>query len=217
MPVGRHRVQKIHRRKNARPDRNLFALQPEGIARSVPLLVMRPDDRHHRIGKADPLQNLRPHQRVDLHLFKFFRRQAPGLRDDVFGHGQLADVVQQRRRVQSFHFARGHAQFLGHFDGVHPHPLQVVVRGVVLGFDGQRQRLDGAQVQGRHFFDVPLFVLQFSQIQPIRPVDQVDDGNDQQRRFPSELAVEPADHAGKGGAHQVVGERPEVAFHPERS
>ena len=142
---------------------------------------MRPHDRHHRIGKADPLQDLRPHQRVDFHLFKFFRRQPSRLRDDVLGHGQLADVMQQRRGMQGFHFARAHTQFFGHFDGIHPHPLQVVVRGVVLGFDGQRQRLDGAQVQSRHFFHVALFVFEFSQVQTIRPVNQVNDGNDQKR------------------------------------
>ena len=28
-------------------------------------------------------------------------------------------------------------------------------------------------------------------------------------------AVEPADHAGKGSAHQVIGKRPEIAFHPD--
>ena len=31
----------------------------------------------------------------------------------------------------------------------------------------------------------------------------------------SELAVEPADHAGKTCAYQVIGKRPEVAFHPD--
>ena len=117
--------------------------------------------------------------------------------------------------MQSFHLARGHAQFLGYFDGINSHPLQVIVGGVVLGFDGQRQRFNGAQVQSGHLLHVALLVFKFSQIQPIRAVNQVDDGHDEQRSFPSELAVEPADHPGEGRAHQVIRERPEIAFHPD--
>ena len=60
--------------------------------------------------------------------------------------------------------SRRHTQFFGYLDGIHPDPLQVIVRGVVLGFDRQRQRFDGAQVQVGHLFDVALFVFQFSQI-----------------------------------------------------
>ena len=82
----------------------------------------------------------------------------------MLGHGQLANVMQERGRMQSFHLARRHAQFFGYLNGINSHSLQVVVRGVVFGFDGQRQRFDGAQVQSGHFFDVALFVLKFSQI-----------------------------------------------------
>ena len=37
---------------------------------------------------------------MDLHLLELFRGQAAGLGDDVLGHGQLADVVQQRGGAQ---------------------------------------------------------------------------------------------------------------------
>ena len=73
-------------------------------------------------------------------------------------------------------------------DGVDLHALQVVVRGVVLGVDGQGQRLDGSQVQRRHLFGVIVLVVQPAQIQPVGAVDQVDDGNDQHRALPSEVA-----------------------------
>jgi hypothetical protein len=48
-------------------------------------------------------------------------------------------------------------QFLRDLNREHAHALQVLVRGVVFGFDGQRQALDGAQVQRGHFFGVPFF------------------------------------------------------------
>ena len=146
--------------ENARADRNLFALEPVRIAGAVPLFVMAAHDRRHRIGELHALQNLGAHHRVDLHLLELFRRQAPGLGDDVLGHRQLADVVQQRRGSQGFQVVRSQVQFFADLDGVDLHALQMVVRGVILGFDGQRQRFDGAQVQGRHLLGVLLFVLQ---------------------------------------------------------
>ncbi len=107
--------------------------------------------------------------------------------------------------MQGFHLARAHTQFLGYFDGIHANALQVVMGSVVLGLDRQSQSLDGAEVKGGHFLDVALFVLQLPKVETIRAVNEVDDGNDQQRSFPSELAVEPANHAGKGCAHEVIG------------
>ena len=36
-------------------------------------------DGRYRIGKSDPLQDLRSHNRVHFHLFEFFRENFPGL------------------------------------------------------------------------------------------------------------------------------------------
>ena len=116
-------VQAIDGGQDARARRNLFAFQPVGIARSVPALVVRADDGRDRIGKRDALQDLGPHQGVDLHLFEFFRGQASGLIDDVFGNGQLPNVVEQRRGAQGFDFALGEAQFFRHLDREYAHPL----------------------------------------------------------------------------------------------
>ena len=41
------------------------------------------------------------------------------------------------------------AQFFGELRGVDLHALQMIVRGVILGFDRQRQRFNGAQMQRR--------------------------------------------------------------------
>ena len=61
----------------------------------------------------------------------------------------------------------------------------MVMRGVILGFDGERQRFDGAQVQRRHLFGVLLFVFHAAQVEVIRAIDQVDHRNRQQRGLPA--------------------------------
>ena len=56
-------------------------------------------------------------------------------------------------------------EFAGDFPRVNLHARQVIVRGVVLGFDRQRQRFDGAQMQSptplprvfAHFPAVPIY------------------------------------------------------------
>ena len=122
------------------------------------------------------LQNLSPDHRVNFHLLEFFRGQAAGLRNNVLGNGQLANVMQQRRCLQGLHFRRFQAHVLGHLERIHPHPLQVIVRGMVFGFDRQCQGLDGAHMQVGHFLDVALLVIEFSQVHTIGAVDQVNDG-----------------------------------------
>ena len=129
LPVGSQRIQAIHHRENARADRNLFTRKAERIARSIPFFVVRADDRNHRIGEFDLFQNFRPHQRMDLHLLEFFRRQPAGLGNDVLGHRQFADIVQQRRRLQSVQFLLAQTDFLADLGGINPHALQMI--GVV--------------------------------------------------------------------------------------
>ena len=61
-------------------------------------------DRYHGIWKADSFQNFRSHHGMNLHLLELFRRQSAGFRDNMFGHCQLADVVQQCGGMQGFQF-----------------------------------------------------------------------------------------------------------------
>ena len=120
-------------------------------------------------------------------------------------NGQLADVVQQRCRIQRFHFFVTDLQCFSHFNRVHPHPLQVIVGGMVLGFNRKRKRLNCAQVQACHVLDMPLLVLQFSQIEPIRAVNHEDDWKYEQGSLPIDDAVQPAHQAGNSSPHQVIG------------
>jgi hypothetical protein len=84
---------------------------------------------------------------MDFHLLELFRREPAGLVDDVIRHRQLADVVQQGRGAKSIHVLLVQFQFLGYLHGIGAHAVQVLVGGVILGVDGQGQRLDGAQVE----------------------------------------------------------------------
>ena len=45
--------------------------------------------------------------------------------------------------------------------------------GVILGFNGQRQGFDGAQVEIGHLLDVALLVVQLGEVQAVGTVDQV--------------------------------------------
>jgi hypothetical protein len=96
------------------------------------------------------------------------------------------------------------------------------VRGVVLGFDGQRQALDGAQVEGGNLFGVPFFNLdlllfrrQLGEIEMIRAIDPVDQRQNQKRSLPSHLFAEETHRKHHRSAHHIKGEGPEVAFGPD--
>ena len=133
----------------------------------------------------------------------------------MFRHRKFPDVVQQRGGVQSFQFRPFHAQFFRHFDGIDADALQVLVRGMVLGFNGQSQSLNGPQMQVRHFLDVAFLVLQFAEVKAVRAVDQVNRRHQEQRRFPVESLVEPRNRAGDPGSHQVVRETTRNSSPPE--
>src|SRR5579864_515828 len=152
---------------------------------------------------------------MNFHLLELFGGKASRLRDDVLRHGEFANVMQKRGGMQSFQFCAGHAKFLTYFNGVHADALQVFVGRVILGFDGQREGLDGAQMEVGHLFHVALLVFEFAQIEPIRTVDQVDHRQNEQGGFPVEIAIEPSDHACDCGTNEVVGERPEIAVHQD--
>ena len=57
-------------------------------------------DGRHRIRKRNSLQDFRSHQWVHLHPVELFRSQLAWLVDDLFGHGQFPDVMEQGRRAQ---------------------------------------------------------------------------------------------------------------------
>ena len=57
----------------------------------------------HRIGEPHTLENFRAHNWMYLHLVELFVSQLAGLGNDVFRHGQLSNIVQQRCRLYRLH------------------------------------------------------------------------------------------------------------------
>ena len=60
----------------------------------------------------------------------------------------------------------------------------MLVGSGVLGFDGQCQSFNCPQVKPRHILKVLLGVLQAVQIETVRTVNEIDDGEENQRRVP---------------------------------
>ena len=96
------------------------------------------------------------------------------------------------------------------------------MRGVIFGFDGERQCLDRPHVERRDFFHVPLlyldpifFGLQSAQIQAVGAVHPVDQRQHKQRSLPSCGVIDDSNQSHRRGSDQVIRERPEVAFRPD--
>src|SRR5579863_5668868 len=95
----------------------------------------------------------------------------------------------------------------------------MVVSSLIFRFNRQGQGFDGSQMQVCDLFNVPFLILQLAEIQAVGAINHIDSGDEQQRCFPIKFAVKPSNDARDAGAHQVVGERPEVAVDqnlPER-
>ena len=95
-PIGHQRVEVVHDGQNARAQWNLRTLEPAGIALAVPPLVMAQNQRRYRIRERDGADDIRADFRMGADLLELLGRERTRLRQDVFGDGQLADVVQQR-------------------------------------------------------------------------------------------------------------------------
>ena len=68
----------------------------------------------------------------------------------------------------------GHAERAREAGGVHLHAPDVALRRLILGVDGERERLDGGQVQVRHLLHVPLLILDAAQVDLVGAVDEVE-------------------------------------------
>ena len=135
----------------------------------------------------------------------------------MLGHRQFADVVQHRRGAQRLLLLRGDPQVFGQLSRVHPHALEMVVRGLILRVNRQRQRFDGPKMQPGNFFGVFFLVFQTIEIQAIGAIDQVHHRSGDKHRLPADEAVGEARRLRQGGAAEIVGERPETALAPGRA
>ena len=131
---------------------------------------MAQNQRRHRIGERHAADDLGAHLRVNPNLLKLLLRQRARLREDVLGHGQLADVVQQRGGLDALDLGVRHPERTGQPRRVDLHPLNLPLADFVLGVDGERERFDGGQVQIRHLLHVTLLILDASEEQLVHVV-----------------------------------------------
>src|SRR5215470_10607112 len=93
-PVFTNRIKAINNRDDSCRYWDLFTLKAIRISATVPAFVMMTDDRHDGIRKVHATQYLRTHNGVNLHLLKLCGCQSPGLIQDMWRHGEFADIVQ---------------------------------------------------------------------------------------------------------------------------
>jgi hypothetical protein len=104
---------------------------------------MAAHDRHDRERKIHQRQDVGADIHVALHLFELGRRQPARLVQNVFGHGQLAGVVQQRGGFDRLQCRLvGDVELFRQGERVCLNPADVAVRDVVFGINRHRERLD---------------------------------------------------------------------------
>ena len=121
--------------------------RPAGISGAVPLFVLRPHDRRHRVWKSGLFHDLGARYRMDFQLFELGLGQPAGLGKNVFGHGQFAHVAQQRCRAQRQQFRIGQSHLPADFECIAPHAALMLAVFRIAAFNGHRQRFDGAEMQ----------------------------------------------------------------------
>ena len=148
-------------------------------------------------------------------LLEFLGRQRARLREDVLGHGELADVVQQRRGLDALHVVVRHPHRSGDRGGVELDPPDVRLRRLILGVDRERERFDRGQVQIGHLAHVALLVFDPSEIDLVGAIRQVERGG-RERRDPvrREAAHHQGGHRRRTGADEVARRAPQEVLVP---
>ena len=94
--------------------------------------------------------------------------------------GTPADVVQQCRGLHGLKVGLRHAEGAGQRAGIHLDAGHVVVSGLILGVDRERQRFDGGEMQLAYLLRTPAFLRELAREGAVSPVGAVPEGHDQQ-------------------------------------
>src|SRR5262249_2239999 len=119
LPVFSDGVKRVDDSQNAGDHRNLFAGLAVGLAASIPALVMMTDYRANRVWEVDPLHDLGSDHGVDLHLLEFGGAELPGFVENVVGHRDLSDVVQQCACLERFDLGLSKSEISCESGGIH--------------------------------------------------------------------------------------------------
>ena len=118
-PLRRHRVVVVDDRQNSRANRDSLPGQPLRVTLAVPSLVMAQNQRRDGVGERNRRDDFGADLGVDADLLEFFLGQRSGFRQDVLGHRELPDVVEQRRRLDALNLLGAEANLLGKAGRVH--------------------------------------------------------------------------------------------------
>ena len=146
--LGGEGVEDVRHRADPAQHRDLAPLQPHGIPRAVPALVVRqghsgpqPED-----GCSGAVEDPGPHQGVLLHDGPLLRGQGTGLVEDGLRHTDLADVVEGAGGARLLQLGLLHPESSCQDRAVVTDPCDVLHRFVVLELRRQDQPLNGVQV-----------------------------------------------------------------------
>jgi hypothetical protein len=95
------RVERIDDREDPRLERNARSREAGRIAAAVPALVVEEHPRQRLFRHSDRAQHPRAGARMPPHLRPLDVVQRAGLDEHRLGHGELADVVEQRAETQA--------------------------------------------------------------------------------------------------------------------
>ena len=145
--LAQQRVEAIDQGDDPRAERNRLADEAGRVAAAVPVLVVAEDQRRDRRRERHGVDDVGADLRVQPQLAALVVGQAVALGEDVLRHGQHADVVQHRRGRDGLHLVVAQGRGARQERRVALQTPQVQPRALVGGVDGQRQRLDGREVQ----------------------------------------------------------------------
>src|SRR5262249_55544262 len=165
-----------------------------------------------RHGRDDLCTDLR----VDANLLEFFLRQRTRLRQDVLGDRQLADVVQERRRLHALDLRLGQARRPREAGGVDLHATDVHLRGLILRIDRTGQRFDRRQVQIGGLLHVALLVLDAAHVDLVGAVGEVERRKGERRNPVARVRDEPGRNRGGARADEIARRAPEEVVVPGR-
>src|SRR5438309_8574411 len=107
---------------------------------------MMTHNRDNRIREVHSLKDLRAYHCVDFHLLEFGGGELTRLVQDVIGNGYLANIVQQRARLESLDLEPVQTEMPCEPRGVHLNSIDVIVSYLVLRINRSGERLDRGKV-----------------------------------------------------------------------
>jgi hypothetical protein len=186
------------------------------IALAVPAFVVAQDQRRHRIRERHGADDVGADLRVDANFLELLLRQGTRLRQDVLGHRELADVVQQRRGLDALNFRVGHAEPARDARGIDLDTADMRLRGLIFRVDRERQRFDGGQVQVRHFLNVTTLVVDATEVNLVGAVGEVERRRGQQRQPHARGHHRPGADRRGARADEVARRAPQEVLVPHR-